>query len=294
MEPEELLAPLREAGPRTPSTVDVPSAIRAGTRRRRLRQVAGAGVAAALTVLIALLAPSLVSGLSTVEPARPAVTFDPLRKSFRVGSAGGFTPVSYETGRDRQRITLVRADGGGGPATVTMAGGGPGPAGEAAPPVHGRRAVWQGTGVAWEWTDGAWGSVEGAGDREQAHRIAQSVESGANDLVMVPFKQVQPDPLLGVLSPYGTTDRVTDAVLLVHGAPGGGRILVGTRRDLARDPVTGLPRQAPRFDSELDGRQAVVTDTAVILAGTGGGPAVVALSETAGRQRLVELALALR
>ncbi|MCK2241378.1 MULTISPECIES: hypothetical protein [unclassified Crossiella] len=300
LEPEELLAPLRQAGPRTPSTVSVPAAIRAGTRRRRVRQLAGTAVVAVVTVLIALLVPALLGGLFRAEPARPAVGFDPLRQAFRVGSAGGFTPVSYETGRDRQRIRLVRADGSPGLATITLSGSGPAPAGEAAPAVHGRRAVWSGDGVAWEWTDGAWGLVGGVPDREQAHRVAQSVESGAGTPVRLPFEQprpVPPDEVLGVISPYGSTERVTDAVLLVLGRPGATeaeRVLVGTQGDLGRDPVTGQSRQAPRWDTELGGRQAAVTGTAVLIAGTGGGPAAVALSGSVGGQRLAELAQAVR
>lgn len=297
MEHEELLAPLRAAAPRTPSTISVQRAIRAGRRRRRSRQLAGVAVVAAVTALIVLLIPTVLSGLFRAETARPVVTFDPLRQSAKVGSAGGFTPVSYESSLDRQRIHLVRADGGPGTATITLLPGGPEPAGDTAPEVHGRRAVWQDTGVAWEWTDGAWGFVEGVHDRDQAHRVAQSVEPGASTPVSLPFTEPRPADLLGVISPHGSTNRVTDAVLLVLGRPGAPeseRTLVGVQRDLTRDPVTGLPAQAPVFDTQVGGRQAAVTGTAVTLAGTGGGPAAVARSETAGRQRLAELAGSVR
>lgn len=282
-----LLAPLREAEPATPSTVSVHRAVHSGTRRLRTRRAMTVVAAAGITALAGVLAVPVLSGPDR-EPVRPAAAaFDVMRQEFSVGSAGGYTPVSYETGRYRQRVQLRLDDGPQGTppsATVTMyaAGREPSgwePGGEPAPEVNGRRAFWL-TGtvdLAWEWADGAWAFADidgdGADARERIHRVAQSVEPGANASVTVPFTVPRPAPgdatqLVGVVTPHGTSSEVSDGALLVFSTqdaprPGGGeadRVLVGVQRDPTRDLLTGKPRQAPPATIALDGGFSAVAE----------------------------------
>jgi hypothetical protein len=276
-----------------------------------------AAVAAVVTGLAVVAVPAIVGRPDAVQPARPA-ELSVLRQAFTVGSAAGFTPVSYETGRYRHRVVLGPARGDvpqGTPdrATVTMYARGhlPGwnPGGERAADVNGRKAFWMpspvtgpviGTEIAWEWSDGAWGFAfvdsVGADARDLAHRVAESVGSGADVAVSVPFTATAPaDPLrlLGVITPFGTSSDLTGGALLVLGTrDDADRILVGVRRDLARDPVTGRPVAVPAPTTQLGGRAAAVGDRSVTIPNPGG------LSTTAEADRsgapLSELALSIQ
>ena len=314
-----LLAPLRDAEPPAPSTVDVTRAVRSGARRVRARQALTAAVAALVTGLAVAAVPAIVGRPQVVQPARPAAELDILRQQCTVGSAGGFTPVSYETGRFRHRVVLGPAHGEvplGSPdrASVTMYARGqlPGwnPGGERAVDVNGRKAFWMpsptteratGTEIAWEWSDGAWGFafVEsvGADARDLAHRVAESVAGGADVAVAVPFTVPAPSDslrLLGVITPFGTSSDVTGGALLVLGTQEEeNRVLVGVQRDLARDPVTGRQRQLPAPNTELGGRQAAVGDTTVTIFDVGGGYSVLAQADRTGAP-LRELAASVR
>lgn len=191
-EAARLLGTLRGFRP-PPGSPDVGRAVRSGRRRVRVRRAA-ATAAAALAVVAAQLTVPLLGQEATAPPGE---RFDAGRHAFDVGSAGGFTPVSYEAGRDVQRILLrperpggsLRADGivemypkGGLPA----GSGGRPPSGRPAPAVHGHRAYVLAAPVvrpgavelAWEWKPGAWGyvSLKGPGaDDTRAQRVALSV-----------------------------------------------------------------------------------------------------------------------
>lgn len=232
----QLLAPLRETS-LAPSAVDVHRAVHEGRRRTRNRRIVGA----ATLVLILAAIPSIAGALTqgpAVDAGGPApAEFGVLQQAFTVGSAGGYTPLTYETGRYRQRVQLVLASL---PyrqakATVTMYPRGPlyregapfaawKPTGERAPDVNGHRAYWLGepvtvhpvppnsTELAWEWADHAWAFalVEGTGDaaRDKAHRVAQSVAPATTDIqATLPFSvaeaAVDPDQLMGAVVPYG-------------------------------------------------------------------------------------------
>jgi hypothetical protein len=304
MEPTErdalrLLAPLRDAEPPGPSTVDVSRAVRTGARRVRVRQVMTAAVAAVVTGLAVVAVPMVINRPQTVEPARPAAEFPVLRQQFTVGSAGGYTPVSYETGRYRHRVELGPAYGEGSDrATVTMypRGRSPwNPGGEQAEDVNGHKAFWvpnpvtgqaSGTELAWEWSDGAWGFayVNGVDQdaRHRAHVVAESVAGDTDVPVTVPFTIPAPaDPLrlLGVITPYGTSSDRTSGALLVLGSADEDRILVGVQRDLARDLVAGQPRNAPAISVA-----AGAGYTAIAESDQSGRP----LAELAGSVRLVQ------
>lgn len=259
-----LLAPLRDDPP-DQSTVDIERAVRTGARRVRVRQVVIAAVAAVVTGLASVAVPAIMARPRATEPARPAAELSVLSQQFSVGSAGGFTPVSYETGRFQHRVVLGPASADAPDrATVTMypRGHAPwNPGGEPAPDVNGRKAFWlpspvteaaTGTEIAWEWSDGAWGFAyvhsTQLDARDLAHRVAESVAAGADVPVTVPFTIAPPPPpprLVGVITPFGTSSDRTGGALLVL-STGADRILVGVQKDLFRDLVTGQPRGRPR------------------------------------------------
>ncbi|XVQ10487.1 hypothetical protein ACQP1W_49635 [Spirillospora sp. CA-255316] len=288
-----LLAPLRNTGPDTAPRVDIAEAVRVGRRRSRHRRIAGAGsvvvVVAAVAVATTLLGRTMPS--DDVRPVAPPSQFDPTRQHFRVGSAGGFTPDDYETGRYRQRAHLRltdrdgprRADG-----LVTMFprdrlvdrdGRHWAPSGTRAPDVNGRRAFWPdrpvirpgAVEVAWEWAPGAWAfaSVSGGGaDRTVAHRVAQSVLPDGRTVVRAPV--TAPASMLGERNRLiGTvasapTPGTRPRVALRYGrqdpparirAPEPGWIAIGVER----------PEPDLRTGTTVGGRPAAVTDTRVTV-----------------------------
>ncbi|MQY09128.1 hypothetical protein [Actinomadura macrotermitis] len=165
-------------------------AVRAGRRRVRARRAAGAAAAAA-AVLAAVVPVRLLGG--PADPGPAAGAFPPGRPAFRVGSAGGFTLDSYETGP--VQVIRLRPERPGGPPRADglvemyprgVLPRGQEPAGPAAPAVHDRPARWLtvpllrpgAVELAWEWRPGAWGVVSLQGpdaDRRRAHLVALSV-----------------------------------------------------------------------------------------------------------------------
>lgn len=282
-----MLAPLRDAEPAGASTVDVAKAVRVGTRRRRTRQAVSVAAAVAVVAVVLAIVPAVLSGRNETAPANPVAGFDLLSQRLTVGSAGGFTPVSYETGRYRQQVRLVPAPDSpqGTPETASVTAYASGradrPVGdERAPDVYGKRAFWSsgtsGTELAWEWARDAWVfvHVDGTGEhaRELAHRVAQAVRTDADTAVRVPFTIAPPGgglEVVGVITPYGTsTDPYAGALLVLgsHDSPGTeDRVLVGVLRDPAKDLVTGGSREVGPSNTQLGGQQATVTETAVSI-----------------------------
>ncbi|MET7303258.1 hypothetical protein [Embleya sp. NPDC005575] len=208
-----LLAALRatpQAAPDEPG-VNVARAIRDGRRTVRVRRalaVTGGAVAVALVVLVTVLIAAPLHNGATGPAA--GGTFDVRQRAFQVGSAGGFTPVVYETGKYRQRVILGPEKPGGAPevaatrGTVTMYAPDRLPGGELglggpAPPVNGHPAAWL-TGpdpvdgriqLAWQWTSGGWGVASLAGpaaDSARVHQVAESVVAGSRRPVGMPVK----------------------------------------------------------------------------------------------------------
>ncbi|GAA3227802.1 hypothetical protein [Nonomuraea helvata] len=268
---------LRDVEPSPVGTVDIGRAIRGGRRRVRGRRVAAVAAAAAATALVIAL-PSL-PWTRPAPPVTPASqltndskTFDVNAPAFVVGSAGGLTPDTYETGRYRQIITLRPTD----PskrttAVITMYA--PGhqpslPAGEPAPPVNDRPARWTPRGLAWEWAPGAWGTVSLAApaeDRERAHRVAQSVLPRRGAPVSVPFT-LDPGALgagrrmIGVVTSY-PGDGVATRVSVKYGT-----------HDLADDWIEAgvqRPRPSAAPNTDLHGTPAVISGSEVVLLPTG-------------------------
>ncbi|GAA4638778.1 hypothetical protein GCM10023196_097860 [Actinoallomurus vinaceus] len=310
-----LLAPLRSVTPDGPPGVDLGKALRTGRRHARIRHTtvrAGGTVAvvaavAALGLLVRVLAPSHPG------PAAPARDeFDVLHRAFRVGSAGGLTPDTYETGRYRQRIVLRAADPNGGTgvdAVVVMYAKGRSPdgrgaswrpAGRPADPIDGRRAILLtspvirsgATELAWEWRPGAWGfvSLKGAGaDVSHAEKVALSVRYGANDPVAqpiaVPARALKSwNRLVGVVSSVGPA-RFGRVLLLRYAADDAAadttaRIDVGVRLPTPSTDATMSIDGKPAAMSQgkvifLDGSGLTVeTGDAAVLAGIGGGAAL--------------------
>ncbi|GCE00145.1 hypothetical protein [Embleya hyalina] len=207
-----LLAALRETPPVgcDEPGVYVARAIRDGRRTVRARRalaVVGGAVAVAMIALVTVVL-ATPSRDGRFGPAAGG-GFDVRERTFRVGSAGGYTPVSYETGRFRQRVTLGPEKPGAAPelaatrATVTMYAAGRFPAtasaaGAGAPSVRERPAVWLigptpvdgRLELAWQWARDAWAVVSLTGpaaDAERARHIAESVLPGSRVPVRVPL-----------------------------------------------------------------------------------------------------------
>jgi hypothetical protein len=321
-----LLSPLRGAEPDPATGVDVAAAVQAGRRRSRRRRIGGAvsvaGMVAAVTIASTLLGRTMPP--DDVPPAAPPNQFGLTHQFFRVGSAGGFTPDGYETGRYRQRAYLRlsdkdsprRADG-----LVTMFPrdrlvGSDGRrwsgSGTKAPPVNGHRAFYPdrplirpgSVEVAWEWAPGAWAfaSVRGDGvDRAVAHRVAQSVLPDGRTTVRAPVTAPasmlgERNRLIGTVA-SASTPGTRPMVALRYGpqdpparlgAGEPGWIAIGVER-----PEPGL-----RTDTTVGGRPAVVQDTRVTIPedtesaffAEAGGAA--SLASFGGERRLRDLAAA--
>jgi hypothetical protein len=297
---EKLLAPLREDVPAPTSRVSIEQAVVAGRRRLRARsRLAGAAVALAVVMVCGLLAVALRGPGGADSVAAPTGGFDVLTRSFQVGSAGGFTPRSYESGRHRQQVQLRPerpAPGQIGQATVTLYAPGHlppslppdwAPSGRRMPDVYGREAVLLDTPVtapggvelAWRWSDTAWAFAHLDADfpdlAQRAHRVAQSVLPVPAEPLAVPFTVLPPGDLqiTGVRVPVGEGGE-RGAVLFGEGgdAPPIGPdfgVAVSLRSDLTPGPdapVTGV----------VAGRSASVRADRVILFDVAPGLSVVA------------------
>ncbi|MFG1958976.1 hypothetical protein [Nonomuraea sp. NPDC049028] len=306
-----LLDPLREAEPPGSGTIDLARAMRTGRRRVRARRVmsAAAGVGAVVAVIVGGTALGRTALPPEPQPISRPAGFDVLTRMFTVGSAGGFTPDSYETGYDHQRVRLRLAD----PAKADTAdalvemyprGRSPFAAlspsdGETAPPVNGRPAYWPSrpllrSGAAemvWEWAPGAWGvvSVKGARmDEDTAHRVAQSVLPITGDRVEVPFTLADggpAGPLSGTVASYPQ-----------RAEPARVGLRYGDEREWVEVGVENAA-DAAKPNATVGGVPAVRTDTEVTLLRPGARYATYARMSRAGQldaQRLGELAAAVR
>ncbi|RZS34889.1 hypothetical protein EV193_108239 [Herbihabitans rhizosphaerae] len=285
----KLLAPLRGTTPDGESAVSVEKAIATGKRRRAVRGALGAAAVAVVTVLAVILVPAALNTNrdEQVRVATAPTEFNVLRQEFTVGSAGGFTPYAYRTGRFAQRIDLKRA---GTPdpteptAMVTIYPSGPyssEPDGEPAPAVNDRRAKYvpsagpRSTRIAWEWADGAWAYAEvppGPDAQAIAHRVAQSVGRGGTAPARVPFTigALGEDRVLGVVNSMPASNHGPTAQLLIgrtdpSGASGE---MVGI--------VVGLTTASGQQNTSLDGRPAIESPGRVTMLDGGPGRAATA------------------
>ncbi|MBE1530494.1 hypothetical protein [Actinomadura algeriensis] len=288
-----LLSALRDAEPESTTAIDVADAMRVGRRRARGRRFASGVTVAGVVAVVAIVSTLLGRTMPPEEtpPAAPPNQFGVTHQFFRVGSAGGFTPESYETGRYRQRAHLRLADQDGprrADGLVTMfprdrlvdRDGRPwAPDGARAPDVNGHRAFWLDTPViragaievAWEWAPGAWGfaSVRGDGvDRTQAHRVAQSVLPNGGITVRAPVT-VPPsvlgerNRLIGTVASAATPGTRPSVALRFGPKDPPARIGGGEPGWIA----IGVERPAPelRTDTTVGDRPAAVDDTGVTV-----------------------------
>lgn len=222
-----LLAPLRHVEPAGHSGVDIAKAKATGRRRSRMRLAAGMVAAASLVVVAGVGVPTLINNLpDATTPAAQSFGLDLFKRMVNVGSAGGFTPDTYETRRDRQIIKLKRATGGRGTAIVEVMP----PLNAQYPPayptlgdrtddVNGREAYWiaQGPMLAWSWAKDSWATVtfENVPDPDvkvMMHRVAMSVEPRESP-VTVPFRISLEDGLTLESIRVSTSTPVSSVVL---------------------------------------------------------------------------------
>jgi len=309
---EKLLAPLRADVPGPPSGVSVERAVEAGRRRQRVRSRL-TGVAAALAVVAVC---GLLALMMRVDDGRDSAASGEFglgvpTRSFSVGSAGGFTPESYEGGRYEQRVRLrlerpVPGQVGRGTVTLLAPGRLPSdwaPTGREMPDVYGREAVLLDTPVtapggvelAWRWSDTGWGFAHLEGDfpdlADRAHRVAQSVLPLPAEPLAVPFTLALPPDaaglqVTGVRVPVGDGGERGAVLLGEGGAPPigpGFTVAVSLRSDLAPGPdapVTG----------EVAGHAASVREGRVILFDVAPGLSVVVEAAPGSRGPLEALA----
>lgn len=310
---EKLLAPLRDDVPTTPSGISVERAVEAGRRRLRTRSRL-AGVATALVVVAVCGLLAVMLRVDRDSAAGPPGGFDPLTRSFQVGSAGGFTPESYESGRYEQKVQLRLerpAPGQVGRGTITMLAPGQlppdwAPGGRRMPDVYGREAVLLdvpltapgGVELAWRWSDTGWAFAHLDSDfpdlGDRAHRVAQSVHPVPAEPLTVPFTMALPPAaadlqVTGVRVPVGDGGERGTVLLGVGGdAPpvSSSFVAVGLRSDLQPGP------DAPVTDV-VAGRSASVREGRVVIFDVARGLSVVAEavpSEQSSSRILEELA----
>jgi hypothetical protein len=290
-----LLSSLRDVTPEEQTVVDVRRAMKSGRRQVRVRQAA-LPVVGAIVLVAMVISVALAVQRPPTQPAAQSAGFNVLRQAFHIGSAAGFTPQSYETGRYRQRMSLTPANAGamlGTDAVVTMYARGwfPyyngiewTPAGESGDLVENHRTLWLTQPVtrpgavelAWEYAPGAWGfvSVKGpAASRDRAYKVALSVWAGASDLVTIPATVPksalgEQDRIVGTISPIGVRKPGPQILEVLYGnadAPqppddDAGWIGVGIQH----------PPTDPAQTEVLNGKPVNVSGTRIMFSGNSG------------------------
>jgi hypothetical protein len=285
-----LLAPLRDAAPSGQSGVDIAKAKSIGRRQSRRRVVAGMVAAASLVVVAGIGVPMLIHNLpDTSAPARPAEEFDIFKRVVSVGSGGGFTPDTYETFRDRQVITLIRADGGQGTATIEVFSPASSPAypdkyDERADDVNGREAYWVDSEpvLAWKWAEHGWATVtwENVPDvdvKDKIHRVAQSVLPGEEPVTM-PFTMAR-NGALTLQSVQVSKRSPVSMVVFTYTSPNDGTLYISV----------GLRNAEPGLvaDTDVNGHPATANSNLVKILDTGHN--LVAMAGSDGKYGAPEL-----
>lgn len=201
-----LLKALREAPDEPTESISIDRAIQDGRRTIRRRRVLG-GIAVVGIVGAASSARPLLNAFHEPPVAGPLPgVYQPFQiwgREFDVGTAGGFTPYEYVTGRRFQIIALARTDHPAvdGPAAVaTLYASGLRSVPTAAlqlESIEGRPAYLTsetsgGTTITWEYADFSWGTVTVHTDHsdraQRARHIAESIHRRKTPArVTVPF-----------------------------------------------------------------------------------------------------------
>ncbi|MGH8793157.1 MAG: hypothetical protein ACRDXX_10985 [Stackebrandtia sp.] len=235
-----LLRPLRDLETGAPSGVNVARAMRSGRRSMLARRAAGT-----VACVLAVIGLATTATLIRHAPAPPAASsFDVTVQGFEVGSAGGFTPLTYETGQYRQRVELGPEDPaelGGSDAVITMYAKGHlpddwRPSGQEAPDVNGGQARWLDEPVirdgavemAWEWAPDTWAFVSLTGPaagRDRAHTVALGVTPGADVQVdtpaVLPEGALEDAQVTGTVVSIGHRERASRVIAVRYGVDDG-------------------------------------------------------------------------
>jgi hypothetical protein len=284
-----LLAPLRDVVPAGQSAVDIAKAKVAGRRQSRRRVVAGMVAAASLVVVAGIGLPALINNLpDATTPAGATSEFDIFKRVVTVGSAGGFTPVTHETFKDRQVIDLMRADGGQGTATIKVYAPASSPAypdryDRQADDVNGGVAYWVDGELmlAWKWADHAWATVTwdnvpDADIKDRIHRVAQSVLPREEPVTM-PFTLARNDALILQSVEVSLKSAVSWAFFTYASPDGPLTISVGLR---PAEP--GMVA-----DTDVNGHPATASSNLVMILDTGHN--LVAMAGSDGKNGASEL-----
>jgi hypothetical protein len=207
-----LLQTLREDTDPDTGGISVDRAIQDGRRTVRRRRIAGGAAVIALIAAVST-APLLLNGIGdsddgVVAPSPGSVQpFGVWSQAFEAGSAGGFTPYRYKTGKYWQEIAMRPTTTGLGKeawAGVTMLARGIEPEASnnrwakksAIANIEDRPAYLldqaaASVTLAWRYADNSWGIVTvtgySAAQVDRARHIAESVHQGAGRPVTVPF-----------------------------------------------------------------------------------------------------------
>jgi hypothetical protein len=280
----KLLAPLRNVHPHDESGVDVARAMRTGKRHQRNRVVTGVMAVVGLAVLAMVVVPSAVRH-QAIAPAVPTVSeFDMFKQAMQVGTAGGFEPYNYRTGRFEQAVDVVHTPGGRGYGRVTIYAPGhhkPVDTSKPAVDVNGLPAFWQpgekDPTLAVNWTDNGWAVIRATSDTdldivERTHRLAQAITfNGATSRAVVPFTlpaRLPGDPLrlVGLMQ---NRDWMSGQVLLSTSDETGAPVLavnVGWGFPVDKEP-----------NSSINGHEAIVEDKSFTILNADGNGAVVSV-----------------
>lgn len=279
---ERLLAPLRDVPVPAPG-VGVVDGLRAGRRSVRARRLLGAVSTLVAVVLVVAAGPALVRALisppDVVPPADGVHGFDPMRRVADLGSVNGFLPVSYQTGRYRQRAVLRMTAAADTVTTLTLYPSDAAPPidhSHRADPVDGRAAYWLATHdrtrLAWRLASGVWAVADldrtGGDWRLWIERLAGQVRS-ADVPVRVPFTVSR-----RATAALGTFDGVLLAVgpdtgrygaLVFRPAGRGADVYVGVQHDpdngpLVADPLPTLGVPVGHRVASVDRDRALLTD----------------------------------
>ncbi|MFF1823285.1 hypothetical protein ACFVWG_38650 [Kribbella sp. NPDC058245] len=274
-----LLKALRDAPDESTESISIDRAIHDGRRTVRRRRVLG-GLAVVAVVGVASTARPILNAFQEPPVAGPP-PYEPFEiwgREFDGGTAGGFQPYQYVTGRRFQIIALARTDRAdptdpSAVATLYAPGLQPavavGPAIRTLEPIEGRpvHVVIEDTGAAtitWKYADDAWGTVAVYTDQTdrvaRARHVAESIHRRKSPAPLkvpftVPRRLFAPDSdVVLVRVPYVRPGKyVTYEVAVADSHP-------SDPTQVSRLPAAGINKPLPdeKPNTKIDGRQALV------------------------------------
>ncbi|WP_405062769.1 hypothetical protein OG474_14345 [Kribbella sp. NBC_01505] len=272
-----LLKALKEAPDEPTESISIDRAIHDGRRTIHRRRVLGGlavvgivGAASSVRPLLNAFQEPPVAGLPPFEP------FEVWGREFDAGTAGGFQPYQYVTGRRFQIIALTRTDRSGpsdAAAAVTLYAPGlkpsAGPSIRPLDPIEGRPVYVVSENkaavtITWQYADDAWGTVvvftDHADRLQRARHVAESIHRRkAPAMLTVPFTVPRrlftaDSEVVMVRVPYVRADKyVTYEVTVADFTPTDPSQVSGL-------PAAGVEKPLPdeKPNTKIDGRQAQV------------------------------------